>query len=438
MINNSLNTSLVQKNAVNAVLAGSKNRALGKHTKFCAQDTTHDLKATENRQKFKKLRYKTQSVIQKIMSHAEGTNRVCYCSKRRIDAKQNVTVSYNKAHKAASYSNVQLCGSHWICPVCSERHANEKKEELKQMLVLLAKHKVYAHMLTLTVPHSANDQLEDTLKKLGAAKSQLFKKGLAEFENVGHITSVEVKYSAENGWHPHLHLIIFTQKSYLEQEIKGTLGSQLKGVGVLGYQQIIGLKWQECCEKVGLRKPSLKHGVDLKRGYDDNEMSFANELINYALKDELSNELTKGHCKVGKYNTDSLTPFEIALMAEGEEEESPFAVLFREYAAAIKFKNQAKKSKKLREFLAALPIAEEEPEESDQAEEQAIPVFELEDREWKLLCADYEARGKLLVLIEKDIEDFGINTDNFPRTNSFLNELVRGSRGKIPPAYVLS
>ena len=428
----SLNRSVL---AHSEVTSAKKNRALGKHTKFCATPTGQGIEEKQAKQKFKKLRYKTHSIIQKIMSHAEGVNRVCNCQKKRIDSGLAVGVSYNSVHKTASYSNLQLCGSHWICPICSETHANARKQELQSLLVLLAKHRVYAHMLTLTVPHNINDSLDDTLAKLSKAKSELFKKGLSEFENIGHITSVEVKYSADNGWHPHLHLIVFTKQSYRDQEIKGTLGSMLGGIGVIGYQQIISLKWQECCEKFGLRKPSLRHGVDLKRGYDDSETSHATELVNYILKEQLANEMTKAHCKNGKFNTDSLTPFELALLAEGAEQDSCFAVLFREYAKAIKGKNQAKKSPKLVSFLKSIQEPEEdENNKSESEEENKKAVYELTDKEWRLLCADHERRGKFLVLIEQDLLDLGDETEIFPKADSFLNLLLEGSRGGTSPA----
>ena len=422
MLNNSLNTSLIQKNASLAGFTASENRALGKHTKFCEKQAYKGLAEIKDKQKYKKLRYKTHSVIQKIMSHAHGTNRVCNCLKKRIDSKEGVGVTYNQQFKSASYSNVQLCGSKWVCPICSEIAANAKKEELKQDLVLLEKSGFFAHMLTLTVPHSRHDALEDTLKKLGTAKSKLFKDGLA-LENHGHITSLEVKYSSENGWHPHLHLIVFTDKRY-EQDV------------VEKVEKEIGLQWQKYCKSVGLRKPSLKHGVDLKRGYGDKKHN-ADELIDYVLKDELASEMTKSHTKNGRYNKDSVTPFQLALLAEGDEEKSPFAILFREYAKAIKGKNNSKKSPKLSDLLKELkkqlPKEEEKQGEGEEDEQLPILVYELTEKEWRLLCADHDAKGKLLVLIEQDILDHGISASKYPKADSFLNRLLRGRGEEFPP-----
>lgn len=417
------------------VTSAKKNRALGKHTKFCEKQEQQGLQQENKKQEYKKLRYKTQSIIQKIMSHASGTNRVCNCLKKRIDSNLSVGISYNETHKTASYSNLQLCDSKWICPVCSEISANQRKEELKQDLILLEKRGFYAHMLTLTVPHARYDALEETLSKLSKAKSKLFKDGLA-LQNEGHITSLEVKYSSENGWHPHLHLIVITDKKYSEHEMKGTLGVNPKSFGVLGYEKIIGMQWQKYCKSVGLREPSLRHGVDLKRGYDDKNHK-TTELIDYILKDDLSSEMTKSHTKIGKYNADSVTPFQLALLAEGDEEKSPFAVLFREYAKVIKGKNNGKKSPKLVKLLDKIknPIGPQlpQPPEDSELSEPPVLVYELLEREWRVLCADHQSKGKLLVLIEQDISDYGISTSKFPKADSFLNQLLWGRGEEFPP-----
>lgn len=418
------------------VTSAEKNRALGKHTKFCEKQAQQGFKQDKKKQEYKKLRYKTQSIIQKIMSHASGTNRVCNCLKKRIDSNLSVGITYSESYKTASFSNLQLCDSKWVCPVCSEIAANAKKEELKEDLILLEKRGFYAHMLTLTVPHSRDDSLEDTLSKLSKAKSKLFKDGLA-LQNEGHITSLEVKYSSENGWHPHLHLIVITNKKYSDYEIKGTLGVNPKSFGVLGYEKMIGIQWQKYCKSVGLREPSLRHGVDLKCGYDDKNHK-TTELIDYILKDDLASEMTKSHTKIGKYNADSVTPFQLALLAEGDEENSPFAVLFREYAKAIKGKNNGKKSPKLVKLLDKIknPIGPQLPasEEDSDSIESPVLVYELQEKEWRVLCSDHESKGKLLILIEQDISAHGITTSKFPKADSFLNRLLEGSRGGISPA----
>ena len=75
-------------------------------------------------------------------------------------------------------------------------------------------------------------------------------------------------------------------------------------------------------------------------------------------------------------------------------------------------------------------------ESVDESLEELEPpklVYELTEKEWRLLCADHERRGKFLVLIEQDIYDCGIDTQKFPKADSFLNLLFRGRGEEFPP-----
>ncbi|MFH7354329.1 rolling circle replication protein, Rep63 protein, partial [Acinetobacter bereziniae] len=47
--------------------------------------------------------------------------RVCNCLKKRIDKNKDREVKYNESRKKAHWSNVQRCGSVWMCPVCAKQ-----------------------------------------------------------------------------------------------------------------------------------------------------------------------------------------------------------------------------------------------------------------------------------------------------------------------------
>lgn len=446
------------KSAVFAQKTGIGGRGLGKHTESCSSVGTQgfqdEAEKTKHRQEYKKRKYKAQSIIQGILSQCAGKWRVTGCGKKRIDKNQNVYVQYNPEHKTASYANIQSCGSGWLCPVCSEKKARESQKWIEQVIVIAQKHGLKAHMLTLTVPHH-HDDLQDLTKKLTKAMAKFWRDRSSQkfwntvFPNIGHITAIEFKYSDENGWHPHYHIIIFTKEAYTEQAIKGTLGSQLNGVGVLGIQQRICNLWAEKCVKVGLKRPSLRHGVDLKRGYNDNEMNNAKALIDYALKGAMANELALSNYKTGRFNKESLTPFEIALLAEHEgdfeDDDSKYSHLFYQYAKASFRKSQSHPNATLTKFLRENGLNVVEPEEPEQLpladDGESLPpddspkvVYDLTIKEWRNICKDYEARGNLLVLVEKDIAEFGVDTLKFPRVDAFVNAFCDGSRlGAVSP-----
>ncbi|WP_180080557.1 protein rep [Acinetobacter sp. YH12058] len=414
------------------VTPAKKSDPLGKHTESYSADSIN----SDKKQHYKKARYKTLSVIQKILSQCAGKWRVTGCGIKRIDKLQNVFVTYDKQNRSASYRNVQVCGNTWLCPVCSERIAHERKQEIERLIVLMHKRNLKAHMLTLTTPHYLTDDLKDLLEKQALTKKYFFgdRKSKAfwenEFPHLGHITSTEVKYSDNNGWHPHYHLIVVTEEGYSEKELKKK-------------ETAIYELWADCCVRAGLKRPSRKHGVDLKRGYDDDELNNPESLINYALKGSLANELTMSHCKTGRFNRDSLTPFEIALLAENEKdfehESSKYSNLFYQYAVAFKGKKQSFINKSLKDLIRKIEEEEKAKEQDDKSEpekqDEPTVVYELIPIEWRALCSDVNGRGDFLVAIEKDIEELGIDTNKFPRADSVLNRILGGQGGGFPIAH---
>lgn len=426
-----------------------KNRALGNNTKL--RDSynseikeTFDKSLTVKEYK-KKNRYKVQAVIQDIMSHNEKKHRVCLCNRAKISPNDKVSVTYNYNQESASFKNLIQCGDGWVCPVCSERKANEKREKVNEDLILLEKNNYFAHMITFTAPHFVSDSLKNTLEKLLKAKSLFYKESFKDFEDAGHITTTEVKWSAKNGWHPHFHIILFTDKRYSEEKLNGKLvkdeqDSSIKELNLKSYEyhdysdsikEKMWQKWKKCCLKAGLREPSLKNGIDIKRGYNDfdEKRSHTTQLVDYVLKDQLSNEVTMSHTKT-KSRIDSLTPFDLAVSAERDTKNSIFAKLFREYAVAIKGKNNAKYSRKLSALVKKLRKleAEKEDEKGQEQEEQdrIEQVYELENNEFYALNQNCEYKGTFLILIQRDIQKHLEKNDDlmfckYNYADSFIN-----------------
>lgn len=107
---------------------------------------------------------------------------------------------------------VESCGSPWACPVCAVRIGAERGLELGAAVERWGYDLV--GMLTLTIRHHLGLPLESTLGVLKAAWRRMWsgRPGMAaraQLELQHTVAAIEVTWSPENGWHPHLHVLAF-------------------------------------------------------------------------------------------------------------------------------------------------------------------------------------------------------------------------------------
>lgn len=99
--------------------------------------------------------------------------------------------------------------------------------------------KMKIYLVTLTVRHSKDDELlrlkeglTDAFDKLNGNRTgrQLW----AEFGKVHHIRGLEVTWGLQNGWHPHLHVLVFSLYEHSNEELSE-------------FKKKLGKEWQNCC-----------------------------------------------------------------------------------------------------------------------------------------------------------------------------------------------
>ena len=334
------------------------------------------------------LRSKASLRVKRFLLQEEAckllpSERVNNCLKKRISKDKGVLVKYNPVTKAACYGNLQLCSSVWICPVCAAKISEKRRSELKQGIARHRKNGGHVYLLTLTNSHHFGDNLMELMAGQKKALKYLWsdrksKEHFAELGKVGHITANEVTHG-ENGWHPHMHILLFFDKA----------------VDIKELQTFIAKYWQHCCKKSKLKEPSLEHGCDITDG------GFADR---YVAKWGIEEEMTKSHIKKGREG--GLTPFDLLRLSEGGCERS--GQLFQQYAAAYKGKRQLSWSSGLKDLLGVpkttdKQLAEEEDAESVEEEELALEI-------WRLVLI-YKARGELLKAFELDKFDDGNRFD---------------------------
>ena len=170
-------------------------------------------------------RFALQSVARDILP----TSRTAKCLRIRAYDK-DVQVWKSKNHKTASYAGLQTCGSVWVCPVCGAKVVERRRGEIQQAMAMHRACGGEVHLLTLTVPHTRFNALDDLLERQGKAlqgflRDFTVKAVFKEMGYIGQIRGYETTHGRKgtnNGWHPHFHFLQFVM-------VKGTLRSSWTG-----------------------------------------------------------------------------------------------------------------------------------------------------------------------------------------------------------------
>ena len=386
------------------VTSAKKLGALGTSTKSCSTLTRQGLQPAHDSEKIKayrKFTIKLKERAGEILFNPKDKkqNRVCGCGKWRIDKEMPVGVQFDASKGVAKYHNLQYCGSVWVCPDCSYKISQERKKELAEAMKGCRDKGLHVAMLTLTVPHYLGDDLKTLLKKMSKAKHSLWTNRNSreyfadQFPMVGHITATEVKYSDNNGFHPHFHILCILDKQYAAEDLQ-IIESELYEL------------WAEKCVKSGLGKPNRRNGLDLKMGSNNEDV-----LADYISKWGMAEEMTQAHLKVGKKNMQSLTMWEVLELAQIEAStKDKYSYIFKTYASAFKGRRQLFWSKGLKELL---KIEVKDDEEIANAEEENTEIYDamfLSPQDWWTICY-HKIRAEFLELVESDFRENGIQTD---------------------------
>lgn len=273
----------------------------------------------------------------------------------------------------ARLAKVKTCGSVWACPVCASKVAEQRRKELSDAMLQHVRAGGYAYLVTFTFPHSRNQSLAELMEPFTKARQSFqncrkWKAVMEKADKVGVVNSLEVTYGSGNGWHPHLHMLVFCSP--------GAFGeSGPDEAGRLSSPAIDHLRaeWVRLLEKRGLvsgenRTWANLYALDVRGGAQ------AAEYIAKWGHDEswgLASELTSSHAKTGKRSTwgasDHYTPFQLLAMAR--EGDGHALCAFREFVKEFDGKRMLTWSKGLK---AHFKIDEIEDEDAAQEPELGL------------------------------------------------------------------
>lgn len=292
-------------------------------------------------------------------------------------------------HNKAFYQGLLVCGRVWTCPVCAAKIAERRRQELKDALEAAKALDMRVHFVTLTVPHGIGDDLQVLLDKQAAALKRLSQgkhsikhqlKALYDGDNApeihGYIRAFEVTHGNQNGFHPHFHILVFTE-------------DRLDCSTLL---QVYANAWKRACRLAGLPEPSDEHGVTVQDG---------SQAAQYASKWGLEDEMTKAHTK--KTRLKGATPWGLlrAVLDGDDPEYTPERAgkLFQVYAKAFHGRRQLYWSNGLRKLL-ELSQEQTDDELIAQAEdEQASVLATITVKQWRAIRR-YHQEAHLLTVAE--------------------------------------
>lgn len=152
-------------------------------------------------------------------------NRTAQC--RRYRTSKTIQASTTPDGKSIRLSGLATCGNVWGCPVCSLAIQIRRGGEIDHAIGRwigdgedrLGPPTARCYMLTGTLRHAVSHKLAATSQVIADAWSAFFtgREGQEIREQLGvefTIRALEATYGEEHGWHPHLHIVVFTNQSW--------------------------------------------------------------------------------------------------------------------------------------------------------------------------------------------------------------------------------
>jgi len=330
--------------------------------------------------------------------------RVKICYRHRLPLRNTVDVMKSTATRRAYYSGLMKCNAQWQCPVCASKLASKRAEAIRDAIER-NRSKLLPVLATYTMRHSAHDTLDTTLTNLMEAYrkfkgTRAYTTIAAEFEIKASARSLEITHG-NNGWHPHIHEVIFCDISILEAETDVSfLASAL--------QRHLTPEWLSALGRVGA-SATVQAGCTVTTDYG-NIAEYVAKMDKLLLPRQkkgkwgVAEELTKSNVKSVGAGGD--TPFGI-LEKYAETGDWSYAALFIEFARATKGRSVLQWSRGGKEIVGYKEVEREETETD-------ILLAQLSPEQWKVVRHENRIGELLDVASSQDVETFYAWLDKLP------------------------
>jgi hypothetical protein len=362
--------------------------------------------------------------LQNIMAKIVSSKRVSKCC-RVVQSKSHLLNVFKSCeHGSISVSNLQTCGSVWDCPVCAARITELRRREVQKAFDAHKESGGFISLVTRTVPHTSLDSLLSMVKRFCFAdnflkKHRAYRKICTAYCIEGTIKTFEITVTYTNGWHLHVHEIIFHSKESLQGDALSTndaYKSFLKSFESAYYDI-----WADSAVKAGFSLPSKAHGLQVQNG------DFAAEYIAKWGVERTSTwgvdaEMTKQHIKD---SMNGYTPFELIRLYRdtGDKRLEP---LLREYSDTMKGQRQLIWSKGLKDKFAIKAATDAELSRKLQDDAEHLGVVSPVQWECIVKSGNRENFFTLAAIGWDVLTNFLYSLDDYPR-NSFVGEMIKKS-----------
>ena len=303
--------------------------------------------------------------------------RVSFCLRLASPDLDQVHVLYSPSGKSAHYGGVCVCGSIWMCPVCAAKISERRRKELSQGVTNWFEKNGHALLVTFTLRHNSSDALQTLLEALRASfrafKSGRIYKDLSVRHNIaGSVTALEVTHGV-NGWHPHLHMLVFVPAGVQ----LGKLTHDLK------------TRWSQVVKRHG-QEASYKYGVDVRAARQD----IGDYVAKFGREPKwtTAHELAKAVSKKGRAGGRSALDL---LAAYAFDDDQNAGSLWRLYAITMTGRNHLTWSRGLRSLLDITLEEKTDLELATEHEEIAVVLASLTHHQWRIVLGN-DARAELL------------------------------------------
>jgi hypothetical protein len=284
----------------------------------------HVLAADRVRTERRARRYLVRDTLNKVSSNKRARN--CgWAPHGKSGERPSVAVQGGVAH----WRGVQTCGLLASCPVCGPKIRHRRAQEISEVSRRWIDAGNSMVMVTPTLPHSFGMGLAMLLTVLASAfrcvsRGRPYRRLCDEAGIAGFARSLEVTFGWENGFHPHLHILLL---------VRGDLDAEKLCKIILYYRSA----WSRFVQRHGLAKPSDRFGVDVQPCYN------AHDAAEYVTKTQdgknVASELARGDMKSageGRYAPfELLEAFTAAVERARGDDPDPVAVAARKESAEL-------------------------------------------------------------------------------------------------------